>query len=259
MENKKHQQSARRKQEDATLNKLLVWFGIAIGYEAVVLFLKRFYVNIGVVEGEIMFAYGLSRVFMVLQWVAPVLTVAAVVWAVLWKRQGKSVRLPAICAAALFTLSFTVILTYRYYISGVEVLGVVAPATAILALVYYLYQRDFFFNALFTAGGILSLWLYRRFYLYHPTRILLGFILGWVLLAAAAFLAFRLSKSSGKWKKTQLFPEQTSYLPTYLTCAITALTMAAAMAGGAALAYYAVFVLVIWLFCLAVYYTVRMM
>lgn len=258
MENKKQRQSARRKQEDAALNKLLIWFGIAIGYEAIVLLLKRFYVNVRG-AGEIDFALGLAQVFSVLQWVAPILTVAAAVWAVMSRRSGKPVRVPVICTGALFALSFTVILTYRFNGNGVELLGVVAPVTAVLALVYYLYQREFFCNTLFTGGGILCLWLYRRYYSHRPAYVLAGFIVGWALLILVALAARKLSESGGKWKQRQVFPAKTSYLPTYITCGLTALTMAAAMVGGAAVAYYAIFALVIWLFCMAVYYTVRMM
>lgn len=258
MEKKKQQQSAKRRQEDAALNKLLIWFGIAIGYEIVALLLKRFYVNVRG-AGEVSFALGLAHVFGVLQWVAPILTIAAAVWAVLNRRSGKSIQVPAICAGGLFALSFTVILAYRFYSNGVEVLGVVAPVTAVLALIYYLYQREFFCNTLFTGGGILSMWLYRRYYSSHPARILAGFIVGWVLLALVALLAWKLAQNGGKWKEWEVFPAKTSYVPTYVTCGVTALTMAAAMLGGAAVAYYAIFVLVIWLFCMAVYYTVRMM
>lgn len=256
MENNKQQ--ARRKQEDVVLNKLLVWFGLAIGYEAIVLLLKRFYINFRS-EREIYFAVGLTYVFEVLQWVGPVLTLAALVWLIYARRQGKPLKVPAICTASLLALSFTVVLAYQFSTNGVDFLSAVAPAAAIFALIYYLYQRDFFCNALFTAGGILSLWLYRRFYAAHPTAITLGFVLGWLLLAAVVYLAVCLSRQKGKWKKHQLFPKNTSYLPTYVTCGVTALTMVSAMIFGSAAAYYAIFVLVIWLFCMAVYYTVRMM
>lgn len=258
MESKKQQPTARRKQEDAALNKLLIWFAIAIGYEAFVLLLKRFYVNF-TGEGELAVALALKYTLQVLQWAGPVLTVGAIVWLVMNRRQGKSLRVPGICAGALFALSVTAILAYRYWRTGVDMLGLVAPVVAILSLIYYLYQREFFCNTLFAAGGILSLWLYRRYYAGHPTRILIGFILGWALLALAAFLAWQLSKRGGKWKKLQVFSSKTSYLPTYVTCGLTALTMLAALLGGAAVAFYAIFVLVIWLFCMAVYYTVRLM
>lgn len=257
MEEKK-QKSVRRKQEEAALNKLLIWFGIAIGYEAIALLLKRFYVNFRN-EGEAAVASALHYMLRVLQWAGPVLTVGALVWLVMNRRQGKPIRVPAICAGGLFALSFTAILAYRFFSAGVDMLGVVAPVAAVLALIYYLYQREFFCNTLFAAGGILSLWLYRRIYASHPTRIVIGFVLGWVLLALAAFLAWKLSESGGKWRSWQVFSTKTSYIPTYVTCGLTALTMLAALVGGAAVAYYAIFVLVIWLFCMAVYYTVRMM
>lgn len=257
MEEKK-QKSVRRKQEETALNKLLIWFGIAIGYEAIVLLLKRFYVNFRN-EGELAVASALQYMLRVLQWVGPVLMVGALVWLVMNRRQGKPIQVPAICAAALFALSVTAILAYRFFSTGVDILGVVAPVAAILALIYYLYQREFFCNTLFAAGGILSLCLYRRYYANHPTRIVICFILGWVLLALAAFLAWKLSKSGGKWKSWRVFSAKTSYVPTYVTCGLTALTMLAALAGGAAVAFYAIFVLVIWLFCMAVYYTVRLM
>lgn len=259
MDNKKKTQ-ARRKQEDAALNKLLIWFGIAIGYEAIVLLLKRFYVNYRTTEAEITFAYGLSKVFSVLWWLTPVLAVAGLVWLVWSWKQKKPLRVPAICAAALCALAVTCFLCARYsHVGGLDLLGAVAPATAVLALIFYLYQKEFFCNTILTGGGILSLWLYRRLFQGHPNAIRLGFVLGWVLLAAAAWLAWKLSRSAGKWKRWQLFPAQASYVPTYVTCAVTALTMIAALIGGASVAFYAMFVLVIWLFCMAVYYTVGLM
>lgn len=257
MATKKQQPANRQKQEDAALNKLLIWFGIAIGYEAVVLLLKRFYINFS--GAELGVALALKQLFQILQWAGPVLTVGALAWLVTSRRKGEAARVPAVCAGALFAVSFTAIVAYRGYRSGVDMLGVVAPAVAILALIYYLYQKEFFCNTLFAAGGIFALWLYRRWYAGHHTRILVCFILGWALLALAAFLAWRLSRQGGKWKTWQVFPAKTSYLPTYVTCGLTALTMAAALLAGATAAYYAIFVLVIWLFCMAVYYTVRLM
>ena len=258
MENSKQQM--RRKKEDAALNKLLIWFGVAIVYEVIALLLKRFYINFrSNSTAEVYFAYGLSRVFSVLQWILPILTVAAVVWLVLNKRSGKAVRAPLLCTGLGVLLSFTVILAYRFIDTCVMILGVVAPVMAVLALVYYLYQREFFCNTILVGGGIFSLWVYRRFYQLHPRWITAGFVLGWVLLAAAVVLAWKLSQTKGKWKNRMIFSQKTSYVPTYLTAGITALALLAALLFGSSVAYYAIFVLVTWLFCLAVYYTVRMM
>lgn len=259
MESKK-QQSARRRQEDAALNKLLIWFAIAIGYEALVLLIKRFYVNFHATEFEVNLAIALMQVLSVLQWVGLVLAAGAVVWMVLSRKQGKPVTKPAILAGALSALWLTAFVTYHFSGSGgADLLSAVAPTAAVLAMVYYLYQREFFCNTAIAGCGILALWLYRRFYQSHPTAILMGFILAWALLALAAVVFWKLSRNGGKWRKIRVFPDKTSYVPSYTTCALTAAVLVSALIGGSAAAFYAIFVLVIWLFCMAVYYTVRLM
>ena len=251
----------RRRQEDAALNRLLIWFGAAIVYEAVALLLKRFYLNIdGTNLAEINFASALFNVFQVLQFAAPVLTVLAVIWYLLSRRKGQRGRLPMVCAWVLAAVSVTAVASARFYDGGgVEALGVVAPVTAVLALIYYLYQKEFFCNTVLTGAGFIALLVYRRSYLNHPRMIYFGFALVWIGLAAAVVLAWKLSQTNGRWNKRQIFSSKTSYVPTYLTAAFTALTLVAALAFGSTVAYYAIFALVTWLFCLAVYYTVRMM
>lgn len=261
MESKKQQQqSARRKQEDMALNRLLVWFAIAIGYEALVLLLKRFYVNFRTTDFEIDLAVGLAAVFGVFQWAGLVLAAAAAVWLVLSRKQGKPWVKPAILTAALTVLWITVFVTYRFGSGGgMDILGAVAPVAAVLAMVYYLYQREFFCNTVIAGCGILSLWFYRRYFQDHPNMVRAGYVLGWVLLAAAVVVFWKLSQNDGKWKKYRIFPADISYIPAYATCGLTAAVLAAALIGGSTAAFYAIFVLVIWLFCLAVYYTVRLM
>jgi hypothetical protein len=255
MDNSKQQ--TRRKQEDAALNKLLIWLGIAIGYEFIALLLKRFYVNF--VREEVYVAVAMTKVFSVLQWVAPALMLLCFVWAFLNHKARKPTTLPLVGAGACALVSLTVILSYWLFDVGVGMLGLVAPVMAVLALIFFLYQKDFFCNTLLVAGGIFALWLYRRFYLLHPRAITAGFVLGWMLLGAAAALAWQLAKGKGKWSSWQVFPQKTTYLPTYCSCVLTALTMASALVFGATVAFYSIFVLVVWLFCLAVYYTVRLM
>lgn len=257
---KKQQQSARRKQEEAALNRLLMWFAIAIGYEALVLLIKRFYVNFRATEFETNLVLGLMGLFSVYQWFGMVVVGASAGWLVWSKKAGRPMAKPVIVTASLFALWVTVFVTYRFSSSGgMDLLSAVAPTGAVLAMVYYLYQREFFCNAVITGCGILCLWLYRRYFQYHPNVIRAGYVLAWVLLAAAVVVYWKLSQSEGKWKKYRVFPADISYLPAYATCGLTAVVLAAALFAGATVAFYAIFVLVIWLFCLAVYYTVRLM
>lgn len=57
----------------------------------------------------------------------------------------------------------------------------------------------------------------------------------------------------------RVLPAGTSYLSIYLTCAVVAVALLAALLIGVTSAIYIIFVLAGWLFCLAVYYTVKLM
>lgn len=140
-------------------------------------------------------------------------------------------------------------------------LSVLVPAAAVLAMIYYLYQRDFFCIALICAGGIFSLWLYRRQFLLHPTRIRCGFVLAFLLLAAAAVLFALLRRKKGALpaQVRRFFPRETCYPLLYVTCGLTALLLALTLALGGTAAYYLLFALVAWLFIMAVVYTVKLM
>lgn len=189
--NTKAQRNAKRQQEDAALNRILIWFGGAVVAELILLLLNRL-------------------------------------------------------------------------ISGVTVihwLSVLVPVVAVLAMVYYLFQRDFFCICLVSACGIMSLQLYRKMFLYHPTRIRLGFTLAFVLLAAAIVVLILLQRGKRPFPLhlDRLVPTDANYPLLYVTCALTALLLALTLALGSAVAYYLLFVLVGWLFVMAVYYIVKLM
>lgn len=260
----------RQKQENATLYKLFWWLGAAIVYWVITLLLKRYFINFnGTNLNEINVAIGLSRMLFVLQFAAPALTVAATAWYVLSRKQGKGTVAPFVCALSMAVVSMTAIVAYHFREGGVKALGLVAPVTAVLALIYFLYQREFFCNTLLTGLGIVALLVFRRYYLNHPRMIYFGFALVWMGLAVAVFLAWKFSQNNGLWGKYQVFPPKISYIPTYLTAGITALTLVVTLVAqafgtviqtyGATVSYYAIFVLIIWLFCMAVYYTVKLM
>lgn len=253
----------RRKKENENLNKLLVWFAGAIIYEAFVLVLKRFYINFSSTSlAEINFALGMSKVFMVLQFVAPILTVVALVRFVRSRKQGKPTRKSLVSMWVCAVLAVTAVVAYQFRGIGVTALGVAAPVAAVLALIYYLYQKEFFCNTVLAGMGIVALWVYRKGYVGHPRMIYFGFALVWICLIAAVVLVWKISKEKGKWNGVQVFSAKTSYVPTYVSAALAAVLMLAVLAVpayGATIAYYAIFALVTWLFCMAIYYTVRMM
>ena len=246
----------RRKEEDAIFNKMLLWLAGAMVAELVVFLLKRIYVDFWL---DVEAAYGLSIFFRAFRFAGAALTAAAAAWLTVCLRKGKKSVLPMVCTAALAFLWIIAVLAYQFYDTGMRVLMALPVAAAVLILIYFLYQRTFFVTAALTGGGIAALWLYRGYYANHPTRVLVCFVIGWVLLAAAAALAWKLSKTGGKLGSLRLMPDGTIYNAVYFTCALTALSMALALPLGEAAAFYLMFVLLGWLFGQAVFFTVKLM
>jgi len=251
----KEKRRQRRSEEDAVFNRMLLCLLGAVIAEVVVLLVKRFYVDMVSID----LAGVLLDFFQVFQFAGIVLAAACVVWCVIWKKQGKKLVLPGILTAVMFGLWVIALLAYQLFDTGVRILMFLPAVAGVLILIYFLYQRAFFVNAILTGGGLAALWLYRRYYMNHPTAITVCFVAGLVILVLAALLAWKLRKTDGTLGKVRLMPVGSNYMIGWLTCAVTAVTMILALLLGVTVAYYLLFVLVAWLFCQAVYFTVKMM
>lgn len=147
----------------------------------------------------------------------------------------------------------------------IRYLTIWVPVVAVLAVIYYLFQRDFFCNAVISACGILCLQLYRKVFFDHPNMIRAGFVLAFLLLAAAVVLLVLLKKDKLKLPPVLdklihlLIPKEANFLLMYITCALVAVLLALTLILGGTIAYYLMFVLVGWLFIMAVYYVVKLM
>ena len=256
--NKKEKQAQRERQEDEILNKVLWWIVGSVILEALLLLLNRIYVNYTVSEFEL--AYALRGVFQVL---AIVLPICFVVLAALWlaaRKTGKLVKLTGIVALIALILAVCAVVVRIFDVSGVKFLYIAVPVVAVLALIYYLYQREFFFSAVLSALGLLGIKVL--------PRMSGGSVMGYayavalaVILVAAAVLFRVMQKNQGvltvKGKPVQMLSKSANYALLYVTCALVAVvSIAAVMLGALALLYG---VLVAWLLILAVYYTVRLM
>ena len=252
----KGKREQRHEQEDAAFNKMLLWLVGAVVVELLVILVKRIYVDrlIGVKA-----VVALANFFRVFTFLGAALTAAAIIWAVLSYRKGKHVLVPCICAAAVAGLWVMSVLGYFLYDAGMNIMMLLPAVAAALIVVYFLYQRVFFLNALMTVGGLLVLWLHRQYYANHPTVIRLFFVAGFVLLAAALAMAFLLYRRGGKLGGLRILPPDTNYLMTWITCGVTVLAMALTLALGSAVGFYLLFALVAWMFIQAVFFTVQLM
>lgn len=255
--------AARNHREDVILNRVLIWFGAAVVVELVLLLLNRYYINITTAPGEIEFAGALLKAWPAIIGVTAAGTVICLLWSFLWAKGGKRITLPGVLSGVFFAGLVISVVTYRFYATGVQFLCGAVPAAAVLALVYYLYQHEFFAVTVLSALGLLGLWLFRRSGGGHLTLVYTYMVFLGIVLAAAVLLCRSMSAKGGVLslggKKVQVFPRNASYGMIYLTCAVVAVAVAAALLLGAAAAYYLIFALVAWLFIMAVYYTVKLM
>lgn len=252
----KGKRERRNSEEDRIFNRMLLWLAGAVAVELLFLLLQQAYV---VMRWGGAVSKALLTFFEIFTIAGAVVAVGCAVWGVFSARNGKRILLPAAVGCASAGLWVVSLLCRFFFDDGVRLLMMLPAAAAALILIFFLYQRPFFYNAILTGGGLLAIWLQGRYYMDHPTFVTACFAGGLVLLAAAAGLAFALRKNDGRLGGLRVLPPESSYLMTWLTCAVTAAAMAAALALGPAMGHYLLYVLVGWLFAQAVFFTVKMM
>lgn len=253
----RNEREARRHQEDQALNKALIWVGAAIVLEFLLVLVNRYYINYTTTTESINRVLAIQAALIGLLWVSMAAVVVCVVWMLLRLSKNGNAVLPgvlAIVATALFLCSH-VLLNFRD--SGLRMLFWLVPAWAALALVYYLYQREFFFSALISGVGVLGLWFVR-----HAGAGSLYTIVAVVLIVLLVAGLFLLKQKKGLLTlgkgKAHLLPEEANYSLVFLSGAVSLVVIALAAFVGGALSYYLLYAMVAWLFALLVYYTVKM-
>lgn len=257
--NRKEQQAQRAKQEDEILNKVLWWIVGSVILEALLLLLNKVFVNYTLDQIDLAVALR-EEVFPKLSIILPICFVVLLVLWLLARKAGKLVRLTGGLTLAALILAVCAVVVRIFDNSGVKFLYTAVPAVAVLALIYYLYQREFFFSALLSALGLLGIKLVPRTGM--SLVLSYGYAVVLAVVVVAALVLFRmLQKNEGKLTvkggPVQVLPKSANYVLMYVTCVlVAAVVAAAAVLGGLAVLYG---VLVAWLLILAVYHTVRLM
>ncbi len=252
-------------QEDAAFNKMLIWMAGCVALEGLTLLLRRVYLNFSNTDFGVALAMGLSRFFGVFRFAGIALSAAGLVWVFLSLKNGKRGRdlaLPLSCTGAVLWLTAASLLCSSYTFAteiGMALLCALPAVVGALAVIFFLYQREFFWCSVACAAGIVAIWVYRTIFTNHPNMVRLGFALVWAALALMSACAVLLRKNGGMLQKLRVLPAVTNYLIFWLSCAVTAAAMVITMLVGVASAYYVMFALIGWLFCLAVYCTVKLM
>ena len=251
------QREAQQRKEDQALNRGLMWVGGAIVLEALLLLVNRYYINYSVSAPESMFmVHSLLKVVRIGGLVA---AAAGILWLVAQIHNKGKVTLPVAVVAAGLALTTCSHVLLAYQKSGIQMLFLLVPAWGGLALVYHLYQREFFLGAAAVGLSVMGLWFVR-----YGGGVGLESLVTLVAVAAIAVLTLWLKKNGGKvqWgdgKAVRVLSKKTSYPVVLASCAVSLAAMLLAMALGADIAYYLFFVMIAWLFALLVYYTVKLM
>lgn len=252
----KRQREERRRQEDIALQRGLLWVAGAVVLEALLVLVNRFYINFTLTDAGVNAYVALSNCLPILRNVALIGAVLALLWAA-WKlKKGEKFGWPLVGAIALGAVAICAHVAVKYQGSGVNMLFWLVAAWAVLALVYYIYQREFFLGAAACGMSVLGLWFAR----YGAAgRMESGLLTAGIALVGVVSLW--LKKNDGVIpapKSIQFLPKGGSYSVLLITCLSSLVAMAAGLAVES-LAYYLIFAMAAWLFALFVYYTVKLM
>lgn len=252
----KKQREERRRQEDIALQRGLLWVAGAVILEALLVLVNRYYINYFLTDAEINMFVALGGVLSFLRYAAPVAAAAALGCAAWQVKQRKRFGPPLVLALALAAVSVCAHVIVKFQGPGVSMLFWLVVAWAVLALVYYIYQREFFLAACACGMSALGLWFVR-----YGAAGRLESILLLAAIAAVTGVVLWLKKNDGVLPvgKAQFLPKKTSYTVPLVTCGASLAVLAGAMLLGGTAAYYLIFVMVAWLFALFVYYTVKLM
>lgn len=258
MSEKKKEISRQSDREDEMLKRAFLWMAGAALLMGYLLFLNRYYIRYH--SDEIGFMAVLLKLMPVFAGVeaAGCLAFGGLAWRA--GKLGKRVKWLAALSVFFGGMLICTALVWRFNATAVQVLCGVILAAAVLALVYYLYQREFFLIAFCSALGIMGLWLIRRAAGTIHTGILYAYLAAAaVILAAVTAGVWKLQKNGGMWKQHRILHKKTVYPLVYATCGMVAVLLAAGLALGPAIAFYLMFPVIGWIIVMAVYFTVRLM
>ena len=235
------------------MHSALLFFVAGCIAELYLLLVRRFYVN-GTADEILAFDAALPY----LEGIGAVIAVVGLILGIVWRQDRKRRRIGwSVFAAGVF-LGGSALFIQKFYDSALMLLCVVVPVAMLLGILWSLYDRMCAWSLTILGTSLIVLWVCRRVLnsIYLGTYVRIAAVVYLVALIVAAFLASKASKNGGRLGSLQVFPPDADPLPIYLACILSVVALAIALFS-TAIAYYAMWVLAIVVFALAVYYTVK--
>lgn len=255
--NVKKNKLAKERADEEALNRIFAWIGGGAVVECFLLFLNRFWVNYYV--SEINFRLNiLDPLVKVLAFLA---LAGAVVAALRWKKDT-SKRLPLAVATVAVGISLGCFAAWLLGDAGITALYTAVPVITLLAVIFHLYQPEFFLISTLSAVGIFGVWLCSHGVSGRTAVVCWIYALAALtLIGLSVWFCFGCRKESGSfvWKGKQLlvFGKDTNYPLILVSAAVSAVVLVCALLGLPVMALYGISVA--WLLVMAVYYTVKLM
>ena len=250
---------AKRQMEDRIFNRMLVWLAVAVAAEIFFVLVNRFYVHARAGELSTMIAW--HNALLVLLFAGVILFVVCLLWGKKRAAEGHDSVLPYALGGGFLVVGLCSMAIRMSHSSSHLVLGII-PGLAVLVIIFYLYQKEYFPCAVICALGILTLMVYRMSGgAGNKFLLLLAVTLVVVVIGLACMLTLRKNNGAFPWKgePVQVLNVGANYLTYFISAALTAIVVLCPLALGSAAAYYGIWVLGAWVFILAVYFTSKLM
>ena len=239
--------------DHAAMTGAMKFFLAGLVAELYLLIIRRFYVNGTAVQMlawyDYLFYFSIAGL---------VLLIAGAAWAFMKrsdKKQRSVGRWVAIGGAFLALASF---LIWKLNAPAVTLLSVAVAVAMLLGILWSLYDRECAYALTILGISLVVLWACRRAAgsMYMGSTAAIAAIAYVVVLIVVIFLVRKAVKKGGMLGKYQLLPAKADAKTIYMACGLSAAAVATTLIS-VTVAYYAIWVLALVVFALAVYYTVK--
>lgn len=257
MAKKPNKRAEKLRKEQEVINRVLNIFLVGIVAETYLLMMHKR------LTGTAAQMVGAAKALTVLGWIGLALAVAGVVLMLVKKAEPKFRKIGLWGAGTGVFLAVSSVLMYFFYPRGGQLLCAAVPIAAVLGLVYYLFQREFFVNVVILGGTMFTLWVLGRGLgtVNWNTKVIAGAVVVLIGLALMAVLTRKLEKNAGKWtgkKEIAVFSPACEYKILYAVYALAAILIVLALLMSSTV-FYTMWVAGILIFVLAVYYATKLM
>lgn len=231
---------------DEPMTSAMKFFLVGCVAELYLMIVRRYYVN-GSAEQQIAWFDSYLKTFIL---VGVAVFAVGAVFSYLW-RQNKKTRIYAwmLGGFGVFLAAASALILWN--MSSLTLLSTLVPVVMVLGIVWSLYDRECAMSLSLLGVSLFAVWICRRQLnsIYLGTFVKVAAAVLIVVLIVIAILA-----KQGKLSK--LLSAKADLTPVYTACALSIVALAAALVSPV-IAYYAMWVLAIAVFGLAVYYTVK--